>query len=71
MAALGEDARRVVPEPMPVDPTLHRDTSLSSTRFESVCGFRPRSVARALAAWGDTPDDASVGVSSAADRATR
>jgi dTDP-4-dehydrorhamnose reductase len=71
MAALGEDARRVVPEPMPADPTLHRDTSLSSTRFESVCGFRPRSVARALAAWGDTPGDAPGGVSSAADRATR
>nr|WP_233265118.1 sugar nucleotide-binding protein [Halomarina oriensis] len=48
MAALGERPRLVVPEPMPDDPTLHRDTSLSSSRFERVCGFRPRSVVRAL-----------------------
>jgi len=50
MAALGEEPRLVVPEPMPDDPTLHRDTSLSSSRFERVCGFRPRSVVRALRA---------------------
>ena len=48
MVALGENARLVVPEPMPDDPALHRDSSLSSSRFEDLCGFRPRSVVRAM-----------------------
>ena len=48
MTAIGENPRLVVPEPMPDDPALHRDSSLSSSRFVDLCGFRPRSVVRAM-----------------------
>lgn len=46
--ALGLSYRRVRGEPMPPDPSLHRNTSLRSERFDDAVGFRPRSVARAL-----------------------
>jgi dTDP-4-dehydrorhamnose reductase len=47
-AAMGLPYRRIDPEPMPEDPSLHRDTSLDSGRFERALGFRPRSVARSM-----------------------
>ncbi|MFD1514745.1 NAD-dependent epimerase/dehydratase family protein [Halomarina rubra] len=72
MAALGEDARLVVPEPMPEDPTLHRDSSLASDRFEQVCGFRPRSVTTALREPHDSASpSAATALSSVTDRARR
>ncbi|WP_254535411.1 sugar nucleotide-binding protein [Halomarina litorea] len=56
-AAMGLPYRRIAAEPMPEDPSLHRDTSLDSERFGALVGFRPRSVARAMRATAD-PDAA-------------
>ncbi|WP_254545938.1 sugar nucleotide-binding protein [Halomarina pelagica] len=55
MAALGLPYRRVVPESMPDDPTLHRDSSLRSERFVEEVGFQPRSVWQAIRPQVDPP----------------
>jgi len=49
MGALGYDASLVTCEPMPDDPTLAPDRSLTSNRFESLVGFTPSTVTEALA----------------------
>ncbi len=51
-SAMGLPYHLVEAEPMPADPSLHRDTSLDSERFERLVGFRPRSVAHAMRATG-------------------
>ena len=48
MTSLGYDASPVEPEPMPDDPALARDRSLSSDRFASLVGFEPSTVSAAL-----------------------